>query len=94
MIQNFSIQVLPVNTPESYALIDKAIEIIKRSGLNYNVTAFATHVEGELSALQRIIEDIQTTLFESGLEEVILNIQIHAKSTSDVLMAHKTHKHR
>ncbi|MFK7756190.1 MAG: MTH1187 family thiamine-binding protein [Flavobacteriales bacterium] len=94
MIQNLSIQVLPVNEADAYAHIDRAIEVIKSSRLNYTVTAFATLVEGDLSALQRLITDIQDMLFANGLEEVVLNVQFHAKRSEDVFLSDKTKKHK
>ena len=91
-IQNLSIQVIPINTESAYAHIDNAIAVIQSSGLSYEVTPFSTVVEGSLEALQNLILAIQTALFEQGLEEVILNIQFHAKKSKDVFLHEKTDK--
>ncbi len=91
-IQNLSIQVIPINTEKAYYFIDKAIEVIKNSGLTYNVTPFSTVVEGNFKALQNLIENIQTAIFTEDLEEVILNIQFHAKKNKDVFLIEKTDK--
>ncbi len=91
-IQNLSIQVIPINTESAYAHIDTAIAVIQFSGLRYKVTPFSTVVEGSLEALQNLILAIQTALFEQGVEEVILNIQFHAKKSKDVFLHEKTDK--
>ena len=91
-IQNLSIQVLPINSSESYKLIDEAIEIINSSGLRYKVTPFNTVVEGQLSALQNLITEIQKRLFELDCEEGILNFQLHFKKGKDVFLNEKTDK--
>ncbi len=95
MIQNLSIQVVPLNTTEAYAQIDRAIAVIKNSGLNHTVTSFNTQVEGELKSLLELITEIQSALFNSGTDEVLLNFQIHAKSEMDVFLHEKlkTSKH-
>ena len=89
MIQNLSIQVVPLNTTSAYSQIDTAISVIKDSGLNHTVTAFNTQVEGELTELLELISSIQKTLFGFGTEELLLNFQIHAKNGSDVFLKEK-----
>jgi len=89
LIQNLSIQVVPINSLEAYSQIDVAINIIKKSGLVHSVTAFNTQIEGELSELLDLIKKIQETLFELGTEEVLLNFQIHAKRDKDVFLKEK-----
>lgn len=91
-IQNLSIQVIPINTESAYTHIDAAIAVIQSSGLRYEVTPFSTVVEGSLEALQNLITVIQTALFDQGVEEVILNIQFHAKKSKDVFLHEKTDK--
>ncbi len=89
MIQNLSIQVVPINISEAYPQIDKAIKVIENLGLNHIVTAFNTQVEGELDELLNLIKMIQEELFRSETEEVLLNFQIHAKSGKDVFLEEK-----
>ena len=44
---NIALQVLPVSKDiHPYILVDKAIEVIAASGLNYKVTPFETVIEG------------------------------------------------
>jgi len=44
---NAAIQLLPLKTNEDrYSVVDKAIELINKSGLNYKVCPFETVVEG------------------------------------------------
>lgn len=90
MIQNLSIQIVPLNTLDAYSQIDLAIEIIKNSGLHYTVTAFNTQVEGQLEELQNLVREIQTELFKNGTEEVLMNLQYHAKKDKSVFLVEKT----
>ena len=89
MTQNLSIQAVPINTTEAYSQIDLAIEVIKNSGLNYAVTAFNTQVEGEFLELMHLVKSIQLELFSSGTEELLLNLQFHAKNGKDVFLNEK-----
>ena len=76
---NAAIQLLPLKTNEErYAVVDKAIELINKSGLNYKVCPFETVVEGESKSVYDLIQQIQTDILKTGCDELILNIKIHA----------------
>jgi len=48
-IVNVAIQVLPSSKKEHpYSIVDKAIEVIQKSGLKYKVCPFETVIEGEI----------------------------------------------
>ena len=76
---NAAIQLLPLKTNEErYAVVDKAIELINKSGLNYKVCPFETVVEGESKSVYDLIQQIQTDILKTGCDELILNIKIHS----------------
>lgn len=76
---NAAIQLLPLKTNEDrYSVVDKAIELINKSGLNYKVCPFETVVEGSPELVYKLIHQIQTEILRNGCEELILNIKIHA----------------
>ncbi len=80
---NAAIQLLPF--PENgskIALIDEAIELIEKSGLNYQVCPFETVVEGSSEAVYALIQKIQENCLKSGCKELLLNIKIHAANNS------------
>lgn len=76
---NAAIQLLPLKTNEDrYSIVDKAIELINKSGLNYKVCPFETVVEGSPELVYKLIQQIQTEILKNGCDELILNIKIHA----------------
>jgi uncharacterized protein YqgV (UPF0045/DUF77 family) len=76
---NAAIQLLPlITTEEKYLIIDKAIELINKSGLIYKVCPFETVVEGESDRVYALIQKIQSEILKNGCDELILNIKIHA----------------
>ncbi|MDO7906783.1 MTH1187 family thiamine-binding protein [Paenibacillus sp. JX-17] len=90
-----SIQVIP-KTPgneNSYAYVDKAIEVIQRSGVKYQVHPLETTMEGELSDLLRIVQDMHEALIEAGSPSVISQIKI-AHTPTGISMDTLTEKYR
>ena len=76
---NAAIQLLPLKTNEDrYSIVDKAIELINKSGLNYKVCPFETVVEGSPELVYKLIQQIQTEILKNGCDELIMNIKIHA----------------
>lgn len=76
---NAAIQLLPFPDDDSkIALIDQAIELIEKSGLNYQVCPFETVVEGSTEAVYALIQKIQENCLSAGCNELLLNIKIHA----------------
>jgi uncharacterized protein YqgV (UPF0045/DUF77 family) len=76
---NAAIQLLPFpDNGSKIALIDQAIELIEKSGLNYQVCPFETVVEGSTEAVYALIQKIQENCLKSGCKELLLNIKIHA----------------
>ena len=60
---NAAIQLLPLGAKGSrYEVVDKAIVLIQKSGLNYKVCPFETVVEGQPDAVYKLIRDIQDTI--------------------------------
>ena len=90
---NLSIQVVPVNHSDSYSVVDKAIEVIQKSGLKYIVGPFQTSIEGTFEELMGLISEIKKAAHEAGSQELLLNIQIHAKDGEDVSFESKTAKY-
>ena len=59
-----SFQVVPIKVENLEKIIDSVIGIIKKSGLNYEVNAHSTIVEGEIKELL----DLQRKIMEKCLE--------------------------
>jgi uncharacterized protein YqgV (UPF0045/DUF77 family) len=75
---NVAIQLLPFgNDAEKYEIIDKAIQLIQKSGLKYIVCPFETVVEGEYATIFELVEKIKTESLKL-CSDVVINLKIHA----------------
>lgn len=71
-------QVIPrADNMNNYELVDKAIEIVKSSGVPYQVGAMETTMKGSLNELLEIVKKAQQVCLDSGAIEVLTNIKIH-----------------
>lgn len=89
---NLGIQILPITeSARCYQIIDQCIEIIKSSGIQYHVTAFETILEGTYIEVMELVSTIHDfSLTET--EELVINIRMHSKASSDVHAIDKTKK--
>ncbi len=93
-IVNIAVQVLPKSTNnDTYQIVDKAIEVIQKSGVKYRVCPFETVMEGEYDELMKIVKQLQQTCFDAGAVEVITNIKIQNRKESDVTIEGKMYKY-
>jgi uncharacterized protein (TIGR00106 family) len=92
-IINASIQVIPiVNDKHPYEWVDEAIAIIQKSGIKYEVGAFATVIEGTYEEVMNVINSINEYLYSRGCSEWITNIQIQIRSNRDITANEKVVK--
>ncbi|MCX7091663.1 MAG: thiamine-binding protein [Legionellales bacterium] len=71
-------QVIPrSHNINNYELVDKAIEVVKSSGVLYQVSAMETTMKGSLNQLLEIVKKAQQTCLDNGAIEVLTNIKIH-----------------
>ncbi|MFC7391832.1 thiamine-binding protein [Scopulibacillus cellulosilyticus] len=91
---NIGFQVLPI-VPDGnvYDVIDKAIEVVQKSGVKYEVGALETVMEGEFDTLIDIVKRAQLACIEAGASEVAVNIKVHY-NPNGVSMEGKTKKFR
>ncbi len=94
-IINASIQIVPIVLERHpYEWVDEAIEIIKLSGIKYEVGPFSTVLEGKYHEVLDLINRINDHLQERGCTEWITNLQIQVRAEADVTSEEKTVKHR
>lgn len=92
-IVNIALQVLPTSTTvHPYLLVDKAIEVIEKSGLRYNVTPFETVMEGSYDAIMEVVKLAQEACYEAGAETMMTYIKIQS-SRKDVSIDDKMEKY-
>ena len=89
-----SIQILPLATQlHPYRWVDEAIAVIKASGIQYQVNAFDTVLEGTYHQVMQVIEQVNDQLCSQGCEEWITHLQIQIRSQQGVTASEKTSPH-
>jgi uncharacterized protein (TIGR00106 family) len=92
---NLAIQVLPRSKEiHPYELVDKAIDVIKKSGVKYMVCPFETVMEGDYDRLMKIVEEIHKACYEAGAEEIICNLKIQSNASAKVEIDDKMKKYK
>lgn len=92
---NLAIQVLPRSASKgTYELVDVAIELIQKSGLNYQVCPFETVIEGQYDELMKLVKDIHEAVYTAGADEMITNIKIQTLNNQDVFIDDKMNKYK
>ncbi|GAB6159086.1 MTH1187 family thiamine-binding protein [Desulfotomaculum varum] len=75
---NVGFQVLPkVPDGNTYAVVDRAIEVVQQSGVRYEVGPMETVMEGELDTLLQIVKQAQEACLAAGASEVMTFVKIH-----------------
>ena len=91
---NVALQVLPTSRQiHPYAIVDKAIEIIKSSGLKYKVCPFETVIEGSYDEVMDVVREVQLTCLQEGAESMISNLKIQISRDADVAIEDKIGKY-
>jgi len=91
---NVSFQVLPqVPDGNSYAVVDRAIEVVQKSGVRYEVGPMETTMEGELDELLEIVKRAQQACVEAGASRVMTMVKIDY-APGGVTMEEKVGKYR
>ena len=92
-IVHVAIQIVPVSKQHPYPLIDKAIEVIQRSGVDFRVGAMETVMQGPYDKLMQIAKDAQQACLNAGADEVVVTMKVHAKKNEDVSWEDKLEKY-
>ena len=91
--RNVSIQVLPL-TDDALTVVDRAIRVIEKSGVHYEVGPLETTLEGDdLDELLDVAKAAHRACFETGTEDVVTFIKI-ADSVHGTSIEGKTSAYR
>lgn len=91
---NIALQVLPASTVKHpYTIVDKAIELIRQSGLKYRVCPFETVLEGDYDEIMELIKRIQQECLDFGAESLLSYLKIQLSRDTDVTIEDKTGKY-
>ncbi|WEK52838.1 MAG: MTH1187 family thiamine-binding protein [Candidatus Cohnella colombiensis] len=90
-----SIQILPkVNGGEDVIpYVDRAIEVIKASGVTYRVGPLETTLEGELDHLIAIVKQMNDAMFEMGSPQVMSQIKLVVNKAGEASIAKQLTKY-
>ena len=97
MISSIAVQVLPMTANENdvIKIVDHVIAYIDASGVNYQVGAFESTLEGDYDQLMAILAQLPNVAAEITDIPVMVYSKINMATTSDVLtIAKKTDKYR
>ena len=86
----------PAGTPDDpYKHIDAAIAVVQGSGLNYEVGALGTTVEGEPDKVWPLMREVHEACLNAGAEGLVTVIKVEQVSRADeVTIASLTGKFR
>jgi uncharacterized protein YqgV (UPF0045/DUF77 family) len=91
---NAAIQLLPgIEKKQAYALVDEAITLIRNSGMKHRVCPFETVVEGDYQSITDLIARIRNRAYESGAQDLIINVKFQFGANKDVLIEDKMSKY-
>lgn len=88
-----AIQIVPISREHPYPIIDKAIAVIEKSGVDYRVGAMETVMQGDYRQLMAIAQEAQDVCLQAGAEEVVVTIKVHARKNGDVTWEEKLEKY-
>lgn len=88
------IAVIPEGVDNIYDAVDRAIEVIKASGLKYEVDAMSTAVEGSLEEILELVKKIHDEIFKYGATGVLTNLRVQESRVYPTTISEKTSKHR
>lgn len=92
---NAAVQLLPiVHDKHPYIWVDEAVEVIRRSGIKYEVGPFATVLEGSYNEVMSVLNAINEYLYQQNCSEWILNAQLQLRSNAGVTTDEKIAKYK
>ena len=83
-----------VKDGNTVAVVNKVIEIIKKSGVKYKVCSFEMVMEGPYDRLIQIVGDAQKICLDADVEEALISIKIELRPHRDVTIEGKTSRYR
>lgn len=89
-----AIQIVPISKGHPYPIIDKAIAVLEKAGVDYRVGAMETVMQGEYETLMMLAKEMQEVCLASGAEEVVVTMKVHAKAAADVSWEEKLEKYQ
>jgi uncharacterized protein YqgV (UPF0045/DUF77 family) len=93
LIMNAAIQVVPLEKSEvAMEIVDRSIEVIQKSGLNYTVSAFETSVDGTWDEIISLLSNLKSQLNNESIEDALINVKFQISNGKSVVGEDKTKK--
>jgi uncharacterized protein (TIGR00106 family) len=95
MIVEIQVVPKPAGTEsERYYYVDRALDVIKASGLKHEVGALGTTIEGEPDELWALLRQIHRAPLDAGALSILTYVKISEHGDSPVTMEDLTAAHR
>jgi uncharacterized protein (TIGR00106 family) len=79
------ITVIPVGTGASISkYVARAVEIIRESGLKYELSAMTTVVEGDLDSILALMKKVHESCFEGGAVRALTSLSVDERRDKDL----------
>ena len=92
-IMNAAIQIVPLEkSAAAMEIIDRSIEIIQQSGMNYSVSAFETNVDGSWEEIMSLLTNLRNQLKKEAVEDALINVKFQISNGKSVVGQDKTRK--
>jgi len=91
-IMEINIIPLGTKTPSVSKFIVEAVKVLKKSGLNYELTSMATIVEGELNELFSLAKKMHLATFTQEVKRVVTTIKIDDRQDKPSTMEEKVRR--
>ena len=79
---------------EKEKIVDKAIELIKQSGLLYQVCPFETVIEGDYDEIMKLVKEVQKVCYDNGAEDMLCYLKIQSSGSKHVTIDDKMKKYK
>ena len=90
---HLAIQIVPISKGHPYPIIDKAIDVIKNSGVDYRVGAMETVMQGDYDQLMKVAKEAQEICLHAGADEIVVTMKVHVIKDGDVKWEDKLQKY-
>lgn len=84
-----AVQIVPITKEKPYPIIDKAIEVIAKSGIAFRVGAMETVLQGDYDVIMKTIKEAQEVCLAAGADEIVVTMKVHARQKGDVTWEEK-----
>ena len=85
------VNIIPLGTRSSSLskYIAPAIKVLKKSGLNYQITSMGTIIEGNLNEILNVVRDMHEEVFKSSILRVVTTIKIDERRDKEASIQSK-----